>query len=47
MLKPNKPIIVGPTETKLLAKYILVYSAKTAKIFWANKPYTLSVTRHM
>ena len=41
MLKLNEPVIVGPIETKFLQ---LVYSAKTAQIFWANKPYTFSVT---
>ena len=34
MLKLNEPVIVGPIETKFLQ---LVYSAKTAQIFWANK----------
>ena len=37
MLKLNEPAIVGPIETKFLQ---LVYSAKTAQIFWANKPNT-------
>ena len=41
MLKLNEPVIVGPTETKIY----LVYPAKTAEIFWANKPYTFSGTR--
>ena len=31
MLKLNEPVIVGPTETKILAKIHLVYAAKTAK----------------
>ena len=42
MLKLNEPVIVGPTETRLLTKIHLIYSAKTAKIicsvffFWFN-----------
>ena len=45
MLKLNETVFVGPTETKILTKIHLVYSAKTAQILWANKPYTFSATR--
>ena len=31
MLKLNEPVLVGPTETKILAKIHLFYSTKTAK----------------
>ena len=32
MLKLNEPVIVGPTETKILTKIHLVYFDKTAEI---------------
>ena len=34
MLKINESVIVGRTETKFLAKIHLVYSTKTAEIFY-------------
>ena len=34
MLKLNEPVIVGPTETKILTKIHLVFSVKTAKILF-------------